>query len=162
MLQALRPRSVDERGQVHLEDRPAMCQRYVLPDAYPDVDLYAQLLDALPDQRLDLGLPRLDLATGKLPSAGDFGRIGARTRQYKAILDNCGTHDDPLYGPFGLHGASACQTKEKVGVPHCPLPPEMTKLWPWTRDGLGTTLGGANDNSTATGWPQAGNDARGR
>src|SRR5215468_11282276 len=149
MLQPLRLRAVDELGEVHLQDRPAVRQWYVLPDPGADLHMDAELLDALPDQRLDLGLPGLDLAAGKLPSPGDLGRIGARTRQYPAVLDNCRTHDDPLYGPFGLHGASACQTKRKVDVRHCPLPPEMTKLCAWTRGGHGTTLGGANDNGTA-------------
>src|SRR5205807_10153492 len=111
MLEPLRARAVDERGEVDLQDRPTVRQRYVVADAYADLDLDPELLDALPDQRLDLGLPRLHLAAGKLPPAGDFRRISPGTGEYPAIFDNCRANDDPLYGPFGLHEASAWQTK---------------------------------------------------
>src|SRR5882724_10491436 len=118
-----------------------MRERYVAADAGADLDPYAELLHAFADQRLGLGLPGLDLAAGKLPSAGDLGRISTRARQYPSVLDNCRTDDDPLYGPFGLHGASACQTKERLGVQGCPQPHQITELWLWTHGGHATTLG---------------------
>ena len=106
-----------------------MREGYVGADAGTDLDAYPQLLRALADQRLGLGLPGLDLPAGELPTAGHLGRIGTRAGKNALILDNCRANDDPLYGPFGLHGASACQTKEGFGVQGCPQPHQITEMW---------------------------------
>src|SRR5207245_2530982 len=159
VLQPLRPRAVDELGQVHLEYGAPVRERYVRAHPGAHLDRDPELLDALADERLRLGLPRLHLPAGELPTPRDLGRVGTRTGENATILDNRRADDDPLYGPFGLHEGSACQTKEKLGVHWCPQLHQMTRLWLWTHDGQATTLGAPNHNGTATNWPQAGNDA---
>src|SRR5690606_23272553 len=63
---------------------------------------HAQLLTALADQRLLLALPRLHLASGELPAAGQLRRVGALRGQQPPRLDDRGAHDDPIHGRHPL------------------------------------------------------------
>src|SRR4051812_25097208 len=70
VLQGLRLVTVQETGHIYPEDGTAVGHPHVAAEPGADLHPDAQLLGALADQRVGLGLPRLDLAAGELPAPG--------------------------------------------------------------------------------------------
>src|SRR5688572_26519341 len=65
-----------ESGEPYPQHGASVRERHIATDAVADRDGDAQLLLALAYQGFQVGLPRLNLPAGELPSPGRLGRLG--------------------------------------------------------------------------------------
>jgi predicted enzyme related to lactoylglutathione lyase len=94
----------DQFSQV---DPQCEARRLDAAEQLADRDLDAELLAAFARQPVDVGLAELDLATRKLPLAGEIGRHRPPGGQHAAAANDRGADDD-------LHNRKDCQTRRLV------------------------------------------------
>jgi hypothetical protein len=100
VLQRAGPRVADQPSQIDAQECGSARDRYVRTDLFTHLDLDAEFLVALADQRIHVAFPGFRLAAGKLPSAGHFGWVGAFAGEHTTIHDDGRTDDHAGAGPF--------------------------------------------------------------
>src|SRR5690606_3335040 len=127
--------------QPHLEQGASVRQWDIGADALPHLDLYSELLPALPNESVHLRLAGLHLAAGKLPPPRRFRRISPLATEHTAIGDDGRADDDQLVRPFGVQAGKACQMSYRSRRPPCAKSVAMGDMRMWTNGQDEITLG---------------------